>query len=53
MRVHPDNAQALRCYQGAGFELVDTALAGAWNAGQPFDYVWLRAAPTAVSTAVG
>jgi ribosomal protein S18 acetylase RimI-like enzyme len=53
MRVHPDNARALRCYQGAGFELVDAALAGAWNAGQPFDYVWLRAEPTAASTAAG
>jgi ribosomal protein S18 acetylase RimI-like enzyme len=44
MRVHPDNAAALRCYRGAGFEPVDTGSATAWNAGQPVAYVWLRAA---------
>ncbi|WP_223146377.1 GNAT family N-acetyltransferase [Streptomyces apricus] len=43
MRVHPDNAVALRCYRGAGFEPVDAGSAGAWNAGQPVAYVWLRA----------
>jgi len=42
MRVHPDNAIALRCYLGAGFEPVGPDLTAAWNAGQPFDYVWLR-----------
>ncbi|MEU9958698.1 GNAT family N-acetyltransferase [Streptomyces sp. NPDC050982] len=42
MRVHPDNARALRCYRGAGFVLVGPELAEAWNAVQPVDYVWLR-----------
>ncbi|WP_328492325.1 GNAT family N-acetyltransferase [Streptomyces sp. NBC_00414] len=42
MRVHPENAAALRCYRGAGFAPVGAELAEAWNAGQPVDYVWLR-----------
>lgn len=42
MRVHPDNAAALRCYRGAGFETVDAESAAAWNAGQPVAYVGLR-----------
>ncbi|WAU83492.1 GNAT family N-acetyltransferase [Streptomyces sp. Qhu-G9] len=42
VRVHPDNAGALRCYRGAGFGRVDAESAEAWNAGQPVDYVWLR-----------
>lgn len=44
MRVHPDNARALRCYRGAGFAPVDPALADAWNEPQPVAYVWLRSA---------
>ncbi len=46
MRVHPDNARALRCYKGAGFAPVDPALAAAWNEAQPVGYVWLQAADT-------
>ncbi|MFJ9933946.1 GNAT family N-acetyltransferase [Streptomyces virginiae] len=42
MRVHPDNARALRCYRGAGFAPVDPALAEAWNEAQPVGYVWLQ-----------
>ncbi len=41
LRVHPANAAALRCYAGAGFEPVEPDQAAAWNAGQPFAYVWL------------
>jgi ribosomal protein S18 acetylase RimI-like enzyme len=46
LRVHPDNARALRCYRGAGFAPVDAALADGWNAAQPVAYHWLRATPT-------
>lgn len=42
MRVHPDNAVALRSYAGAGFVPVSAAEAAAWNVGQPTQYVWLR-----------
>lgn len=42
LRVHPDNAAALRCYRGAGFLPVDPALAAEWNIPQPVSYVWLR-----------
>jgi hypothetical protein len=45
MRVHPDNAVALRSYAGAGFVPVSAAEAAAWNVGQPTQYVWLRLAP--------
>lgn len=41
LRVHPDNAGALRCYAGAGFVPVPAADAAAWNAVQPVPYVWL------------
>ncbi|WP_030761484.1 GNAT family N-acetyltransferase [Streptomyces sp. NRRL F-2664] len=44
LRVHPDNAAALRCYRAAGFAPVAPDLAEAWNAPQPVAYVWLRAA---------
>jgi ribosomal protein S18 acetylase RimI-like enzyme len=42
MRVHPDNAPALRSYAGAGFVPVPAARAAEWNRGQPTEYVWLR-----------
>jgi [ribosomal protein S18]-alanine N-acetyltransferase len=48
LRVHPDNARALRCYRGAGFVPVDAALAESWNAAQPVGYVWLRHGAEAV-----
>ena len=41
LRVHPDNAPALRCYAAAGFAPVDPALQAEWNAPQPVAYVWL------------
>ncbi|TWP50949.1 GNAT family N-acetyltransferase [Lentzea tibetensis] len=41
MRVHPDNARALRCYAGAGFVRVSQADADEWNRLQPTLYVWL------------
>ncbi|MGW9453357.1 GNAT family N-acetyltransferase [Streptomyces sp. NPDC055632] len=41
LRVHPDNAGALRCYEGAGFVRVDPEAAAEWNAVQPVAYVWL------------
>jgi ribosomal protein S18 acetylase RimI-like enzyme len=41
LRVHPDNAVALRCYSGAGFVRVDPAREAEWNAPQPVAYVWL------------
>lgn len=42
LRVHPDNAAALRSYAGAGFVPVDEAEAAAWNEGQPVAYAWRR-----------
>jgi acetoin utilization deacetylase AcuC-like enzyme/GNAT superfamily N-acetyltransferase len=45
MRVHPDNAVALRCYRGAGFQRVPAELEAEWNAPQPVRYVWLRYEP--------
>ncbi|HKD97062.1 MAG TPA: GNAT family N-acetyltransferase [Micromonosporaceae bacterium] len=44
MRVHPDNARALRCYAGAGFTPVSAAEADEWNRAQPVAFVWLRLA---------
>jgi ribosomal protein S18 acetylase RimI-like enzyme len=45
LRVHPDNAIALRCYLGAGFVAVDARLAEERNTGQPVSYEWLRSSP--------
>ena len=42
LRVHPDNATALRCYAAAGFVPVAAELAAEWNEPQPVDYVWLQ-----------
>jgi ribosomal protein S18 acetylase RimI-like enzyme len=42
LRVHPDNAVALRCYRAAGFTPVKAELAAEWNVPQPVDYVWLE-----------
>lgn len=42
LRVHPDNAPALRCYRAAGFEPVAPETAAQWNVRQPVAYVWLR-----------
>ena len=44
LRVHPGNVAALRCYAAAGFEPVGPHQAAIWNAGQPFNYVWLSPA---------
>ncbi len=41
MRVHPDNAPALRCYAAAGYVPVPAEQAARWNEGQPVPYVWL------------
>ncbi len=43
LRVAPENAAALRCYEAAGFTRVDEAVAAAWNVGQPRAYVWMTA----------
>jgi GNAT superfamily N-acetyltransferase len=48
MRVHPDNAAALRCYAAVGFEPVAAELAAEWNIPQPVDYVWLALGPERV-----
>jgi ribosomal protein S18 acetylase RimI-like enzyme len=45
MRVHPDNAAALRSYACAGFTPVAAAEADEWNRSQPIRYVWLRYSP--------
>ncbi|KOX19230.1 MULTISPECIES: GNAT family N-acetyltransferase [unclassified Streptomyces] len=50
LRVHPDNAGALRCYEGAGFVRVDPAEAAGWNALQPVAYVWLTWPGTVTET---
>jgi len=42
LRVHPDNAAALRSYTSAGFVSVPDDLQAEWNAPQPVNYVWLR-----------
>ena len=42
LRVHPDNAAALRSYAAAGFVPVEEAEAAAWNEGQPVPYAWRR-----------
>ena len=42
LRVHPDNAAALRSYAAAGFVDVPAEVQAEWNAPQPVDYVWLR-----------
>lgn len=42
LRVHPDNATALRCYRAAGFVPVDPAPAETWNKTQPVDHLRLR-----------
>jgi ribosomal protein S18 acetylase RimI-like enzyme len=49
LRVHPDNAAALRCYAAADFVPVDPALAAEWNRPQPVAYVWLTLGPRRVS----
>lgn len=41
MRVHPDNAPALRCYAAAGYRPVPAEQAAEWNRAQPAAYVWL------------
>ena len=43
LRVHPDNAAAVRVYRAAGFEPVDAATADEWNRAQPVAYTWLIA----------
>ena len=41
LRVHPNNAVAVRCYLGAGFTPVTAELQAGWNAHQPIPYIWL------------
>ena len=43
LRVVPDNEPALRAYAAAGFRRATPAEELAFNAGQPADYVWMRA----------
>ena len=50
VRVHPNNANALRCYLTSGFVPVEAGLAQEWNAAQPVDYVWLRHEETSSPT---
>jgi GNAT superfamily N-acetyltransferase len=50
MRVHPENASALRCYASVDFVPVEPALAAEWNRPQPVAYVWLTLGPRRVST---
>jgi ribosomal protein S18 acetylase RimI-like enzyme len=45
MRVHPDNAVALRCYAAAKFVRVGAEQEAEWNAPQPVPYIWLRYRP--------
>jgi ribosomal protein S18 acetylase RimI-like enzyme len=42
LRVHPDNAAALRCYAAAGFVRVSAEVEAQWNERQPVQFVWLR-----------
>jgi GNAT superfamily N-acetyltransferase len=48
MRVHPDNAPALRCYAAVGFDPADPAETAEWNTDVP--YVWLRFGPQRITT---
>jgi ribosomal protein S18 acetylase RimI-like enzyme len=41
MRVHPDNAAALRSYAAAGFRRVTGDQEAKWNVIQPVHYAWL------------
>jgi len=49
MRVHPDNASALRCYASVDFVPVEPTLAAEWNRPQPVAYAWLTLGPRRVS----
>ena len=42
VRVAPENAAALDCYQAAGFAPVSADEQREFNQGQPIEYVWLR-----------
>jgi [ribosomal protein S18]-alanine N-acetyltransferase len=44
VRVVPWNAPALACYEGAGFARTTAEEEERFNRGQPYEYVWLRAA---------
>jgi ribosomal protein S18 acetylase RimI-like enzyme len=44
VRVIPWNAPALACYEGAGFVRSTAEEEARFNRGQPYEYVWLRAA---------
>jgi len=41
LRVRPENAQAIRSYQAAGFVAVPPDEQAAWNEGQRFAYHWM------------
>jgi ribosomal protein S18 acetylase RimI-like enzyme len=43
LRVRPENAAALACYAGAGFERLRAGDEAEWNRGQPLRYAWMRA----------
>ena len=43
LRVRAENAPALACYRAAGFVRASVEEETAFNAGQPWPYVWLRA----------
>ena len=42
VRVVPENAPAIRCYEAAGFERVAADQEAAYNQAQPRAYVWMR-----------
>jgi [ribosomal protein S18]-alanine N-acetyltransferase len=44
VRIVPWNAPALACYEGAGFARTTAEAEERFNRGQPYEYVWLRAA---------
>lgn len=52
LRVHPDNAAALRSYAAAGFGPVPQADQAQWNRGQALEYCWLalRRPPAVTAT---
>jgi ribosomal protein S18 acetylase RimI-like enzyme len=42
VRVYPENAAAIACYQPAGFRRVDADIEASWNQSQPAAYAWLQ-----------
>jgi [ribosomal protein S18]-alanine N-acetyltransferase len=42
VRVAPENAAALRCYEASGFHRLPADVAQEYNRGQPCVYVWMQ-----------